>query len=65
MTATQFRKALNRLGVNQTQMAKALRVTPRTVRNWVAGNVEIPGPVEVLLEGWLKRGIPRDIRSKF
>ena len=55
---------LAELGINQMQAARALRVDPRTVRRWIAGDVEVPGPVEVLLEGWLKRGIPSDIRNK-
>ena len=63
MTPKEFRNAIAKLGINQTQAARALRVDPRTVRRWVAGDVNIPGPVEVLLEGWLKRGIPREIRS--
>ena len=63
MTAKKFREVLAELGINQTQAAKALRVAPRTVRHWVAGDVKVPGPVEVLLEVWLERGIPREIRK--
>ncbi len=64
MIAKELREVLAKLGINQTQAAKALRVDPRTVRHWVAGDVKVPGPVEVLLEGWLKRGIPSDIGLK-
>ena len=64
MTAQGFRDALAKLGINQVQAARALRVDPRTVRRWIAGDVKIPGPVEILLETWLKTGMPRDIRSK-
>ena len=64
MTAQEFRDAIAKLGINQVQAARALRVDPRTVRRWIAGDVEIPGPVEVLLEGWLKRGMPSDIRKQ-
>ena len=64
MTAQEFRNAIAELGLNQVQASKALRVAPRTVRNWVAGDAKIPGPVEVLIEGWRARGMPRSVRDK-
>lgn len=53
----EFRDALEELGLSQVEAARRLRVTDRTVRYWVAGEREIPGPVEVLIEDWLRRGI--------
>jgi len=53
MTPKQFRTALQRLGLNQVATARALGVTPRAVRFWVAGDRQIPGPVVRLLRTWL------------
>jgi len=53
MTPKQFRSALRRLGLNQTEGAKRLGVTPRAVRFWVAGDRAIPEPVAILLRTWL------------
>jgi len=53
MTPKQFRTALKRLGLNQTQAAKRLGVTPRAVRFWVSGDRSIPEPVAILLRTWL------------
>lgn len=39
----------------QTVMARHLRVDPSTVRRWLAGKVEIPGPAEVALELLLEK----------
>jgi len=60
MTPKHFRAALKRLGMNQTNAAKRLGVTPRAVRFWVAGDRSIPEPVVILLRTWMaaspKRG---------
>lgn len=53
MDAGELREALEELGISQREAARRLRVSPRTVRYWVAGDREIPGPVEVLVECWL------------
>ena len=53
MTAKQFRTALRRLGLNQTEAAKRLGVTPRAVRFWIAADRKIPEPVAILLRTWL------------
>lgn len=34
----------------QTKLAKTLRVDSSTVRRWISGTSEIPGPAEVALE---------------
>lgn len=47
----------------QKKLARKLKVDVSTVRRWVYGLVEIPGPVEVavkcLVSGALKRQTPR------
>lgn len=53
MTADEFRKALDKLDMPQTEAARRMRVSLRTVQNWIAGTHEVPGPVEVLVETWL------------
>ena len=53
MTPQQFREARRELGLSQIKLAKALQVTERTVRRYEYGEVEIPGPVEVLIDLWL------------
>ena len=53
MTADELREAFNTLGLTQTEAAKRLHVTLRTVQNWCGGKHEVPGPVEVLIETWL------------
>ena len=53
MTPKQFRAALRRLRVNQTEAAQRLGVTPRAVRFWIAGERRIPEPVRILLRTWL------------
>lgn len=50
MTAAQLRETLDRLGLNQLEAASILRVDGRTVRRWIAGDREIPGPVVAFLE---------------
>jgi len=53
MAPKQFRAALKRLRLNQTEAAKRLGVTPRAVRFWIAGDRAIPEPVAILLRTWL------------
>lgn len=54
MSPQQFRHALRQLGLNQVQAAQRLRVNPRTVRRWVAGDSRVPESVTLLLEIWLR-----------
>jgi hypothetical protein len=42
MTPTQFRHLLAKAGLNQTQAAKVLEVTDRTMRRYVSGNTPVP-----------------------
>jgi len=42
MTPTQFRHLLTKAGLNQTQAAKVLEVTDRTMRRYVSGNTPVP-----------------------
>lgn len=67
MKSHELRSVLEFLELNQTEVARLLRVAPRSVRRWVAGEAEVPGPVEVALETFLLAGIPRQLpgRPKF
>lgn len=51
MTSDAFRAALDRLGMSQVGLARALDVDQRTVRRWAAGQAPIPKAVQMLLEG--------------
>lgn len=59
MTATELRKTLKHLSLNQPELARLARVNPRTVRRWMAGESAIPPTVAVLLETFVLAGIPR------
>ena len=48
MAANAFRAELERLGVSQMGLSRALDTDPRTVRRWASGNV--PKLVFMLLE---------------
>lgn len=52
MSPDELRATLDELGLNQTQAARRLRVSLRTMQNWIAGTHEVPGPAKVLLETW-------------
>jgi len=49
MTADEFAAAIAALGWSQLEAARQLEVDARTVRRWVAGDREVPGPVRVAL----------------
>ncbi|MFA6020583.1 MAG: helix-turn-helix transcriptional regulator [Rhodospirillales bacterium] len=49
MNASDLRNALLELGLGQAQFARLIEVTPRAVSLWLAGEREIPGPVEAYL----------------
>ena len=59
MTPKQFRAALKRLTLNQTEAAARLGVTPRAVRFWLASDRAIPEPVVILVRTWLKSVPPK------
>ena len=52
MTPAQLRHSLKRLGLSQMELARRLKVDPRTVRHWVAGSYPVPEAVSLLLECW-------------
>jgi transcriptional regulator with XRE-family HTH domain len=52
MTAAEFRKALKRLGLTQSEAARRLYVTFSAVNRWATGKRSIPGPVIAALESW-------------
>lgn len=52
MTPAQFRQALKRLGLSQSEAARRLYVAIPTVQRWVSGKRRIPGPVIACLESW-------------
>ena len=54
MTADELRDALDALGLTQTEAARRLRVSLRTMQNWCAGTHEVPGPAEVLIGTWCR-----------
>ena len=55
MTPAQFTRHLHRLGMAQMEAARRLKVNPRTVRRWVAGDSPIPEAVAQLVALWPTR----------
>ena len=53
MTPTQFRAALDRLGLTQVGAARLLGVDARTVRRWALGERPVHPTVVVLLRAML------------
>ena len=49
MTASQFRNALDRLGLSQLGAARLLGADGRTARRWALGERSIPPTVAILL----------------
>ena len=49
MQPAEFAAAIAALGWSQMEAARKLEVDGRTVRRWIAGEREIPGPVVVAL----------------
>ena len=56
MTPERLELSMERLGLNQTDLALFLGVSARGVRYWIAGEREIPASVETLLR--LMEAIP-------
>lgn len=44
-----LKRVLDRLGLKQTDFARLLDVSPRTVSLWATGDVTLPGPVKAYL----------------
>ena len=60
MTAQEFRRQLRRVGISQLEAARRLRVNPRTVQRWVAGDSPIPEAVAQLVVLWpVVKGKPK------
>jgi DNA-binding transcriptional regulator YiaG len=59
MTPTDFRAALDRLGLSQQAVARLWGLNPRTVRRWLAGDQDIPGWVRYALAGIGRNGKPK------
>jgi transcriptional regulator with XRE-family HTH domain len=59
MTPDELRNARKRLGMTQAQLARLLGIkSDRTIRRMEAGDVEISGPVTVLVELLLRQKAP-------
>ena len=54
LSAKELRDHLEQLGLAQAEAAQLLSVAPRTVRRWVEGSQEVPGPAEQALRAWLR-----------
>lgn len=55
MTDEQYRRALDKLGINQVEAAKLLGVDDRTSRRWALGERGVPGPVAHFLRFLLRQ----------
>ncbi len=52
MTAIEVEQLLGELGLEVPEAAPLLGVSDRTVRRWLEGDQEIPGPAEAALRAW-------------
>lgn len=52
MTKADFADALTELGLTQSELARLLGVTDRTVRRWVDAPEDIPGPATQAIQAW-------------
>lgn len=59
LTKSQFRDALERLGLTQGQAAKALHLSLNMVNHYANGRYPVPFLVAEVLRLWLKTGLPR------
>ncbi|MEQ1712883.1 MAG: hypothetical protein ABL908_15985, partial [Hyphomicrobium sp.] len=55
MTKDEYRAALSQLDLKQEEVGRLLDVGPRTARRWAAGEIDVPGPVEMHIRLWLER----------
>ncbi len=55
LTPKQLRRALKDLELTQEELARRLKVDPRTVRRWIAGDYPVPESVALLFKSWLRR----------
>lgn len=49
MSKTSLKDILDRLGLKQTELARLIDVSPRTVTHWASGEAQLPGPVAAYL----------------
>ena len=49
LDALEFRESLRSLGLQQTQLARLVRIHPSNVQRWAQGQARVPGAVEALL----------------
>ncbi len=59
-----LKRILEHIGLKQTELAKLLDVSPRTVSMWATGEVELPGPVAAYLRVLQAAG-PEILASEF
>jgi DNA-binding transcriptional regulator YiaG len=64
MTGDEYRKILDKLGLNQTQAAQMFDVDARTIRRWLAEDVTIPLATATLLRLMIKHKMVRDYMIK-
>ena len=55
MTPSELKRHLQRVGMGQMEAARCLKVNPRTVRRWIAGDSPIPEAVAQLVALWPSR----------
>jgi transcriptional regulator with XRE-family HTH domain len=56
MTAAELRKLLEAHGMSQRGTAKLLGINERTMRDYVAGETKIPGPVAIAVRCLAEHG---------
>lgn len=69
LTPEQFEAAMDELGMSRREVAEALGVSKSTVRHWLSGRHEIPGPAARLVSLWLRRddlrpSAPSEVRGE-
>ena len=63
MTPTQFRTAIEKLGLSQVRTGEFLGMNPRTARAWALGESPIPESVAKLLRLMIKLDLkPEDVK---
>lgn len=64
MTHTEYREAIESLGLSQVGAARLFGVDPRTSRRWALGELPVPRAVELALKLMLKHGVTvADVQS--
>jgi DNA-binding transcriptional regulator YiaG len=55
MTSDEFREAIDKLSLSQSDVARLLNIDGRTVRRYAGGDAPVIGPVELMLRLLLER----------